>query len=226
MGALIMAHSDDQGLVLPPRLAPIQVVIVPIYKTPEDLAAISEKIAPIIADLKAANISVKYDDNDAQRSGWKFAEYELKGVPVRLGIGMRDLENGTIEVARRDLLTKESQPLEGIVLRIASSARRDSGEHLQTGARIPRGKHLPRRHLGRIQRPDRTRRLPHGPLGRHRRDRRGHQSRNQSHHPLHPARLHRRIRQMCLFRQRIVKACGVCEGVLELIGNVLMLKSV
>lgn len=120
MGALIMAHSDDQGLVLPPRLAPIQVVIVPIYKTPEDLAAISEKIAPIIADLKAANISVKYDNNDAQRSGWKFAEYELKGVPVRLGIGMRDLEAGTIEVARRDLLTKESQPLEGIVLRVAS----------------------------------------------------------------------------------------------------------
>ena len=120
MGALIMAHSDDQGLVLPPRLAPIQVVVIPIYKTPEDLAAITEKVAPIVADLKAAGISVKYDDSDNQRSGWKFAEYELKGVPVRLGIGMRDLEAGTVEVARRDTLTKDSQPLEGIVLRVAS----------------------------------------------------------------------------------------------------------
>jgi prolyl-tRNA synthetase len=115
MGALIMAHSDDQGLVLPPKLAPIQVVIIPIYKSPEDLASISEKIDPIIGDLKAAGISVKYDDNDNQRSGWKFAEYELKGVPVRLGLGMRDLEAGTIEVARRDNLTKESRPLEGVV---------------------------------------------------------------------------------------------------------------
>ena len=115
MGALIMAHSDDNGLVLPPKLAPIQVVIVPIYKTPEDLAVISEKVNPIFEDLKAAGISVKYDDSDHQRSGWKFAEYELRGVPVRLGMGMRDLENGTVEVARRDNLTKETQPLEGIV---------------------------------------------------------------------------------------------------------------
>lgn len=110
-----MAHSDDQGLVLPPKLAPIQVVIVPIYKAPEDLAAITAKIDPIVADLKAAGVSVKYDDSDNQRSGWKFAEYELKGVPVRLAIGMRDLENNTVEVARRDELTKESVSLEGIV---------------------------------------------------------------------------------------------------------------
>jgi prolyl-tRNA synthetase len=115
MGALIMAHSDDSGLVLPPKLAPIQVVIVPIYKTPEDLAKISEKVIPIFEELKAAGILVKYDDDDKQRSGWKFAEYELKGVPVRLGMGMRDLENGTVEVARRDNLTKEARTLEGIV---------------------------------------------------------------------------------------------------------------
>ncbi len=115
MGALIMAHSDDQGLVLPPKLAPIQVVIIPIYKTPEELAAISEKVNPIVEELKAAGISVKYDDADNQRSGWKFAEYELKGVPIRLGLGNRDLEAGTIEVARRDTLTKESQPIDGIV---------------------------------------------------------------------------------------------------------------
>ncbi|MGB7068785.1 MAG: proline--tRNA ligase [Pyrinomonadaceae bacterium] len=118
MGALIMAHSDDNGLVLPPKLAPIQVVIVPIHKTPEDLAKISEMVNPVCEELKAAGISVKYDDSDNQRSGWKFAEYELRGVPIRLGIGMRDLEGGTVEVARRDTLTKESHPLEGIVKHI------------------------------------------------------------------------------------------------------------
>jgi prolyl-tRNA synthetase len=114
IGALIMAHSDDKGLVLPPKLAPVQVVIVPIYKSTEDLAKISESVNPIFEELKAAGIAVKYDDNDNQRSGWKFAEYELRGVPVRLGIGLRDLENRTIEVARRDTLTKESRSLEGI----------------------------------------------------------------------------------------------------------------
>ncbi|HMO80197.1 MAG TPA: proline--tRNA ligase [Pyrinomonadaceae bacterium] len=115
MGALIMAHSDDNGLVLPPKLAPIQVVIVPIYKSEEDLAKISETVEGIVADLRNAGISVKYDDSDNQRSGWKFAEYELKGVPIRLGIGMRDVENGTIEVARRDTLTKTSVPIEGVI---------------------------------------------------------------------------------------------------------------
>lgn len=115
MGALVMAHSDDNGLVLPPKLAPIQVVIVPIYKTPEELAAISEKVDPIVKDLKAAGVIVKYDDSDNQRSGWKFAEYELRGVPVRLGLGNRDLENGTIEVARRDNLTKESVAIADVV---------------------------------------------------------------------------------------------------------------
>jgi len=120
IGALIMAHSDDNGLVLPPKLAPIQVVIVPIHKSPEDLAKITEKVNPIFEELKAGGISVKYDDDDKQRSGWKFAEYELRGVPVRLGMGMRDLENGTIEVARRDNLTKESRPLEGVVEHIKS----------------------------------------------------------------------------------------------------------
>ncbi len=115
MGALIMAHSDDNGLVLPPKLAPIQVVIVPIYKTPEDLVKISEKVAPIFEELKAAGISVKYDDSDNQRSGWKFAEYELRGVPIRLGLGIRDLENGTIEVARRDTLAKESVAIETVI---------------------------------------------------------------------------------------------------------------
>lgn len=118
VGALIMAHSDDNGLVLPPKLAPIQVVIVPIHKSEEDLAAISEKVAPIVEELRAAGVSVKYDSDDKQRSGWKFAEYELRGVPIRLGLGMRDLENNTIEVARRDTLTKESVALDTVVVTV------------------------------------------------------------------------------------------------------------
>lgn len=114
MGALIMTHSDDNGLVLPPRLAPIQVVIVPIYKGEEQLAAINERVASIVANLKAMGISVKYDNDDKRRPGFKFAEYELKGVPVRLVLGGRDLENGTIEVMRRDTLEKETVALDGI----------------------------------------------------------------------------------------------------------------
>ena len=114
MGALIMSHSDDNGLVLPPKLAPIQVVIVPIYKGVEQLEAISKRLEPIISELKKRGISVKFDDNDTKKPGWKFAEYELKGVPVRLALGSRDLENGTIEVARRDTLTKETYSIEGI----------------------------------------------------------------------------------------------------------------
>ena len=114
MGALIMAHSDDNGLVLPPKLAPFQVVIVPIHKGDEQLAVITEKVDVIISKLKALGISVKYDSNDTKKPGWKFAEYELKGVPVRLAIGSRDLENGTVEVARRDTLTKEVVAMENI----------------------------------------------------------------------------------------------------------------
>ncbi|MFA5045488.1 MAG: proline--tRNA ligase [Paludibacter sp.] len=114
MGALIMTHSDDNGLVLPPNLAPFQVVIVPIYKNEEQLAQISVKVAEITIKLKALGISVKFDNNDNKKPGWKFAEYELKGVPVRLAMGARDLENGTVEVARRDTLTKETVSLEGV----------------------------------------------------------------------------------------------------------------
>ncbi len=105
MGALIMAHSDDEGLVLPPILAPIQVVIVPIPKGEESLRAIDAKVDPLVKALKAKGISVKYDNRDTHKPGWKFAEYELKGVPVRIAMGQRDMENGTVEIARRD--TKE-----------------------------------------------------------------------------------------------------------------------
>ena len=118
MGALIMAHSDNNGLVLPPKLAPIQVVMVPIYKGEEELKTIVARMEEIAAELKAKGISVKIDDRDNVRSGFKFAEYELKGVPVRLAIGPRDLTNGTVELARRDTLTKENVPAEGIADRI------------------------------------------------------------------------------------------------------------
>ncbi|MBP8776807.1 MAG: proline--tRNA ligase [Bacteroidaceae bacterium] len=114
IGALIMAHSDDNGLVLPPKLAPIQVVIVPIYKSQEQLDVIDARVAAIVANLKALGISVKYDNSDNRRPGFKFADYELKGVPVRLVLGARDLENGTVEVMRRDTLEKETITLEGI----------------------------------------------------------------------------------------------------------------
>lgn len=118
MGALIMTHSDDNGLVIPPKLAPIQVVIVPIYKGEEQLNAISEKIAPLIKELRSKDISVKYDNRDTHKPGFKFNEYELKGVPVRLAVGQRDLDNKTFEVARRDTLSKEIVAADDIVSKI------------------------------------------------------------------------------------------------------------
>ncbi|ERJ66309.1 proline--tRNA ligase [Porphyromonas gingivalis W4087] len=120
MGALIMSHSDDNGLVLPPKLAPYQVVIIPIYRNEEQLAQIDEKATQITQALRAKGISVKYDNSDNKKPGWKFAEYELKGVPVRLAMGARDLENNTIEIARRDTLTKETVGLDGIEETVAT----------------------------------------------------------------------------------------------------------
>ncbi len=115
MGALIMAHSDDEGLILPPKLAPIQVVIVPIFKGAEQLEQITEAVKPIVQTLKKAGVSVKFDNSDKQSPGFKFAEYELKGVPVRLAIGARDLANGTVEIARRDTKVKATYPLSDVV---------------------------------------------------------------------------------------------------------------
>ncbi len=115
IGALIMTHSDDNGLVLPPNLAPIQVVIVPIYKNEEQRQAIADKVQPLIEKLKELNITVKFDNDDSKRSGWKFNEYELKGVPVRVAIGPRDLENNDAEVARRDTLEKEVVPFDNLI---------------------------------------------------------------------------------------------------------------
>jgi prolyl-tRNA synthetase len=114
MGAIIMGHADNKGLVLPPRLAPIQVVIIPIFKNTDQLALLSETAKKIKSDLELKGISVKYDDRDNNTPGWKFADYELKGVPVRLAIGPRDLQNNTIEVARRDTLTKETIPVDKV----------------------------------------------------------------------------------------------------------------
>ena len=114
MGALIMSHSDDNGLVLPPHLAPIQCVIIPLSKNSEQLAEITKVVEPIVKELRSLGVSVKYDDADNKRPGFKFADYELKGVPVRLAIGARDIENGTVELMRRDTLEKQIEPLEGI----------------------------------------------------------------------------------------------------------------
>jgi len=120
MGALIMSHSDDNGLVLPPKLAPIQVVIVPIYKGDEGLQKITDVVTPIKKKLETMGVSVKFDNRDTQRPGWKFAEYELKGIPVRVAVGERDLANGTVEIARRDTLVKETVSIEGIEVRIVN----------------------------------------------------------------------------------------------------------
>ena len=141
MGALIMAHSDDNGLVLPPNLAPIQVVIVPIYKNMDQLAEVSAKVNGIVEGLKAKGISVKYDDADNKRPGFKFADYELKGVPVRLAIGARDLENGTVEVMRRDTLEKSVESLDGIVERVADLLK-EIQENIYTKARTFRDAHI------------------------------------------------------------------------------------
>tara|TARA_R110000796_G_scaffold67449_5_gene154813 strand:+ start:71150 stop:72625 length:1476 start_codon:yes stop_codon:yes gene_type:complete len=118
MGALVMTHSDDNGLVLPPKLAPIQVVIVPIYKGEEQLEAISERVNKLVKELRAKGISVKYDDRDTYKPGFKFAEYELKGVPVRLAIGQRDMENNTYEIARRDTFEKETISADTVIDKI------------------------------------------------------------------------------------------------------------
>ena len=119
IGGLVMTHSDDEGLVLPPRIAPVQVVIVPIFKGEEQKALLDEKVHAMVASFKAAGIRVKYDDSDNQRPGWKFAEYELKGVPVRIAVGPRDLENNQVEIARRDTKEKTTVSMEGITETVA-----------------------------------------------------------------------------------------------------------
>ena len=128
VGALIMAHSDNNGLVLPPHLAPVQVVIIPIYRSAEQLAAISEKVDRIAARLRELGVRVKFDSDDTKKPGWKFAEYELKGVPVRFAMGGRDLENDTVEIMRRDTLEKETRPCAGLEEYV-----RDLLEEIQSG---------------------------------------------------------------------------------------------
>ncbi len=120
IGALVMAHSDDDGLIIPPRIAPFQVVIVPIHKGEEQKTLIDEKVKALLQELKLAGVRVKYDDNDNNRPGWKFAEYEKKGVPVRIAIGARDIENNTVEIARRDTKEKISVPIDGLSVRISN----------------------------------------------------------------------------------------------------------
>ncbi len=141
VGALIMTHSDDQGLVLPPNLAPIQVVIVPIYKGEEQLAQISEVANNLVSKLKTEGISVKYDNRDTQKPGWKFAQYELQGVPVRIAIGPKDLENGNVELARRDTLSKETLPQDEVVSKV-KALMIEIQENLYERARSFRDSHI------------------------------------------------------------------------------------
>jgi prolyl-tRNA synthetase len=141
IGALVMAHSDDEGLVLPPKIAPLQVVIVPIFKGDEQKALIDEKAAEIISGLKALNISVKYDDSDNNRPGWKFAAYELKGVPVRMALGARDLQSNLVEVARRDTKEKLSVSIDGIAAYVQQLLQ-DIQENLLNRARAYRDAHI------------------------------------------------------------------------------------
>lgn len=141
VGALIMTHSDDQGLVLPPNLAPIQVVIVPIYKGEEQLAQISEVANNLVSQLKKEGISVKYDDRDTQKPGWKFAQYELQGVPVRIAIGPKDLASGNVELARRDTLTKETLPQNEVVQKV-KELMTEIQENLYERARKFRDSHI------------------------------------------------------------------------------------
>lgn len=141
IGALVMAHSDDEGLILPPRIAPLQVVIIPIYRGYEQKALVDEKAMELVKALKAANVRVKYDNNDNNRPGWKFAEYELKGVPVRVTIGARDIENGTVELARRDTREKATIPAEGLVPRI-SGLLAEIQQAIHAKARAFRDEHI------------------------------------------------------------------------------------
>jgi len=143
MGALVMTHSDDNGLVLPPKLAPIQVVIIPIYRKAEQLEAISEKARAIMAKLQQKGISVKYDDSDNYTPGWKFNEYELKGVPVRIAIGPRDLENNTVEVARRDTMEKFVIPAEGVDIYVEDLLKKIQDNLYQRALRF-RDEHITR----------------------------------------------------------------------------------
>lgn len=143
VGALVMAHSDDDGLILPPRIAPLQVVIVPIFKGDEEKGMIENAIAPLMRELKDLGISVKFDNNDNARPGWKFAEYEMKGVPVRIAVGARDLKNNVVEVARRDTKEKSTVPMEGLAfyvkalleeiqLHMYNKAKKYRDEHITT----------------------------------------------------------------------------------------------
>ncbi|HYE55103.1 MAG TPA: proline--tRNA ligase [Chitinophagaceae bacterium] len=141
IGALIMAHSDDEGLILPPKIAPLQVVVIPIYKGEEQKAALDAKAKDIVADLKKAGITVKYDDSDNARPGWKFAEYEMKGVPVRIALGMRDLENKVVEVARRDTREKKSMSMDGLTQNIAALLN-DIQENMFNKAKAYRDAHI------------------------------------------------------------------------------------
>jgi hypothetical protein len=187
MGALIMTHSDDHGLVLPPKLAPVQVAIVPIAKNGEQLTAIDGYMSAHAVDaLRAKGITVKFDDDDKKKPGWKFAEYEFKGYPVRIAIGPRDMENGTVEVARRDTLEKAGDASSRTSPRRWSTCFKPSRTTF-TRRRWPCARNSTQRgQLRGVQGSHRPRRLHPGTLGRHGRDRGIGEGGDQGHDPLHP----------------------------------------
>ncbi len=208
MGALIMTHSDDNGLVLPPHLAPIQVVIVPVYKNSEQLAQITESVMPIVSRFKELGISVKYDDAENKRPGFKFADYELKGVPVRLVIGARDLEKGVVEVMRRDTLEKHEAPLAGIADYVNTLL-----EEIQQNIYDKAAKLRAERTYICDSYDDFKARIDDGGFflchwdGDHR-DRRTHQSRNQGNNTLHSSRRRRHTRCLHGDRQTFETPCN------------------
>ena len=187
MGALIMAHSDNNGLVLPPKLAPIQVVMVPIYKGEDQLTEIRARFGAIAEQLKAKGISVKIDDRDNVRSGFKFAEYELKGVPVRLAMGPRDMENGTIELVRRDTLEKGDRPAGRARGAHRRADVRNPAKYFQQGAGLSRVDDYQGRHVGGVQGGARQKgRFRARALGRDCRNRGGDQGCHEGYDPLYP----------------------------------------
>ena len=204
MGALIMTHGDDNGLVLPPKLAPIQVVIVPIYKGLDQLDAISEKVNPLVRELRQKGLSVKYDDRDTHKPGFKFNEYELKGVPVRIAIGQRDLENGTFEVARRDTLEKETVEEDGLVAKI-EFLMEDIQKNIYKKAFDFRKEHITEvDSYGEFQGGLGKRwRFPLRALGRDPCDRRKDQGGDQGHNSLYPDRCQGRAGELHGYRKAI-----------------------
>ena len=212
MGALIMAHSDDEGLVLPPKLAPIHVVIVPIFRNEDELARITVEVDKIAANLRAQGHTVKFDNRDTQKPGFKFAEWELKGVPVRLAIGPRDLENGTVEVARRDTKEKQVMKLDRGGNGNTKAVSTHSGKHLSAGLTFRTEM------ISKVDTYEEFKRILDEKTGfilahwdGYTGNRSGHQRGDKGDYPVYSAGCRGRSREMRLFRQAVHETSLVCD---------------